>query len=501
MENRDTPDMNVAGARSRASSPRPEADPMFTDDGASAKAPQSRSHSIMSRLADRWWQILLLWLVVSVPISLFAYLLIQPTYEASSLLRIEPAQPPLFDPISNRGIDEDQNPTYLKTQVGLITSAKVLDPAIANSLVVNLPMIKKSADPKSDLLEKLKVVIIENTNLIRVSLELPNPDDAVTIVQAVVQQYLAQNTDYSRTANRDLTDSLKAQLVKLATEIARRRSQLRDLNKNGMVAPIEPRELLNPKTETDPTQPTINKATEEQFARLVDKQVQCDLEYLDALAQLEATKSVRERNLGKINDEMEARAVEEFKRNPTVAGLLEQIAESEKLGGPKNQAPSPAVLAAREKHEKLSKDYDALWAIRRPGIRQRLADGDQGLLSPAKIRELEVNVDKTRRKKEGFAQQFEKVKVIRESANDDAFEVTFLTRQVDSLMNWQDQIKKNLEQLMFEASQDRYRVFLVDSASVPKIPSNNNRLKFMAAAPICALFLILGLFMLREIRA
>ena len=43
--------------------------------------------------------------------------------------------------------------------------------------------------------------------------------------------------------------------------------------------------MLNPKTETDPTQPTLNKVTQEQFAKLIDKQVQCDLDYLDALAQ------------------------------------------------------------------------------------------------------------------------------------------------------------------------------------------------------------------------
>ena len=59
-------------------------------------------------------------------------------------------------------------------------------------------------------------MIVENTNLIRIRLELPNPEEAVTIVQAVVQSYLTQNTDYSRSANRDLTESLKQQLLKIA---------------------------------------------------------------------------------------------------------------------------------------------------------------------------------------------------------------------------------------------------------------------------------------------
>ena len=69
-----------------------------------------------------------------------------------------------------------QNSTYLTTQAKLITSAKVIDPAIADPLVVSLSFIKKSMDPKNDLLEKLKVEIVEHTSLIRIALELPDPD-------------------------------------------------------------------------------------------------------------------------------------------------------------------------------------------------------------------------------------------------------------------------------------------------------------------------------------
>ena len=134
-----------------------------------------------------------------------------------SLLRIEPAVPDILRPLNREGgLAESQNSTYLKTQATLITSARVLEPAIANPLVVNLATIRNSVDPKTDLLEKLKVVIVDNTNLIRIALELPDSDEAVKIVQAVVQSYLTQNTEYSRSANRELTESLKQQLTKIA---------------------------------------------------------------------------------------------------------------------------------------------------------------------------------------------------------------------------------------------------------------------------------------------
>ena len=107
---------------------------------------------------------------------------------------------------------------------------------------------------------------------------------------------------------------------------------LNELSKSGRAAPINPRELLNPKTETDPTQPTLNKATEEQFAKLIDKQVECDLAYLDALSQLEAVRTVRERNLDRMDQERGAQALDEFKSDPKVAALVDQIDEAKEDG-------------------------------------------------------------------------------------------------------------------------------------------------------------------------
>ena len=55
------------------------------------------------------------------------------------------------------------------------------------------------------------------------------------------------------------------------------------------------------------------------------------------------------------------------------------------------------------------------WESEFPGIRKRLADGDPGMLSDAKIRELEVAVETARRKRTAYAKQLEKIKVVREA--------------------------------------------------------------------------------------
>lgn len=501
----DIPDggnFNVTNANRPPSSPPLEADPLFSDDPSAAKAGRMKPPGILRRLAGRSWQILMLWLVLSAAVAFLIYISIQPTYEAVSLLRIEPGTINPFEPLEREAaVSETRNSTYLKTQVGLLTSAMVLNPAIADPLVVNLPTIRKAVDPKNDLQEKLNVVIVPGTNLIRIALESPNPEEAATIVQAVVQSYLTQNTDYSRSANRDLTESLKQQLSKIAHEIDLKRSMLKDLATRRAGGLIRPRELLNPKTETDPTQPTLNKATEEQFAKLIDKQVECDLAYLDALSQLEAVRTVRERNLDRMDQERGAQALDEFKRDPKVAALVDQIDEAKRMGESKEQTPSPAVLAARERHKNLSSEFDTLWTRRGPDIRRRLAEADHVPLSEARIRELEVAVEKARRKKEGFAQRFEKVEVIREITVDATYESNYLTHQLESLQIWEDQVKANLERLKFEASQDKYRVALIDSATASRTPTNNKRLSYMAAAPVVILFALLGLFLAQEIAA
>ena len=65
----------------------------------------------------------------------------------------------------------------------------------------------------------------------------------------------------------------------------------------------------------------------------------------------------------------------------------------------------------------------------------------------------------------------------------------------------EDQVKKNLEQLKFEANQDRYRVECIDPASAPKSADNNKRLKYIASAPLGVFLLLLGLFFVQELKA
>ena len=81
----------------------PALGPVFTGDLATTSSPQINSRTILRGLTRHWWQILLLWLLVSVPIVFAIYRFVEPTYEAFSILHIEPTQARLFEASQDDG--------------------------------------------------------------------------------------------------------------------------------------------------------------------------------------------------------------------------------------------------------------------------------------------------------------------------------------------------------------------------------------------------------------
>ena len=127
--------------------------------------------------------------MISSPLVYLIYRLVEPTYQAYSLLRIESNQPELFGPSLLARDEGGATPSYLQTQLTSITNDPVLDRAIAESTISKLPMIKDSTDPKADLRKKLDLQIIPNTHWMRVALESTDPKEAAEIVNAVVDAF------------------------------------------------------------------------------------------------------------------------------------------------------------------------------------------------------------------------------------------------------------------------------------------------------------------------
>jgi len=500
-----------------AASPSPSGlAPAFSRDLATTPSFNVSARVILRGLTRHWWHILLLWSVVFTPVGYLIYRSIEPTYEAFSTLRVEPTQPEIFGSIKTGLVESRSVATYLETQVNLITSDRVLKEVVANPLVVRLPVVTASNDPKADLRKKMFVENIGGTFLIRVALELPAGEDAAAIVDTVVETYIRQNNEYNRGANMNLQKSLQVTLVGLERLIKEKKEELDKLVQEGKVVLAKP--VLNPslKNDNDQTlQPTFSSLTEEQLQRTLSEMFKTQLDLIEAQSMLDvlekqqaedqANQEHNAHQLQQIDEKLKARIEEEFQKDPTVVALIGELHDArEQLDHAKAVARLPndsARRAAEKQHKKLTEQYEELWEVKYEEIGKRLQAAAGTLQPPRVINELKIKVESLKKKRESQVKMFEEVKVENKTTNSGTFNAMLLNHELNSLMSQDDQVKKNLGQLQFEANQDIFRVVLQDKASVPKNPTNNKLVKYMAAAPVGILFMVLGLFFLLEIKA
>jgi capsular exopolysaccharide synthesis family protein len=510
MDTVDRSHSNLPAQFSAPLSPLPQLTPAWAMEQSPAPALQISPRVLLRGLTRHWWRILLLCVVASAPLMTWIYHSIQPTYQASSLLRIESTQPELFSAIKG-SITEGRSVTYLQTQANLITSTRVLRQAVTDPTVKDLPTIKQSDDPVNDLRRRLMVDIFDDTSLLRIALDSRNPDEAITIVNAVVSSYMAYNSHFSRTANKELTDSLTKQLDDLRRRIDSTRNTLKTLVSKGKVKVFKP-ELNTPKDDADPTQPAFKTLSEDLVHRTMGEMIQTDLALIEAQATLDAKRDAKkasqeenEEQLQRADEgQLRARIVEEFQKSPDVVTLLKEIDDTrEQLDYIKRNVrrpDDPSRVRAQNQVNKLQKEYENLWSAKYHKIRAQLS-GAGGTQLPDSIRDVEFKIASLKKKKEKQAEMFKAVDLEHKVSNDDTFEATILDYQVRKFQHREDQVERNLEQLKFEAARDTYRVVLVDEATAPISPSNDKRLKYMAAAPVGVLFMLLGLFLLLEVKS
>ena len=281
--------------------------------------------SVLSRLFSRWAQILFLSLLVSIPVACLIWYFVEPTYEAFSILRVEPAQPKLYSDRGQDNVDFKSVVPYLQTQIKLMTSDRVLEPAVAVSSVAKLPVIAKSQDPKADIRKKMDVEILEDSYLIRVALELPNGDHAAKIVNAVVDSYLSYNKDYKHGANAQLKANLQLQLEKLENELETKRGELQALHQKGTVEIDKPKLNVGAtENDGDRTQPTFSSLPAEQIQTIVDQMVKSDLELIATRAALDARQAANRQSPETIN-ELKIKLDELTRKREALVKLFEQL--------------------------------------------------------------------------------------------------------------------------------------------------------------------------------
>jgi polysaccharide biosynthesis transport protein len=522
MDTIDRPDSNVP-ARYPGDSPRMPV-PIVATARDLAVAPPPSSPQVTPRillrgLSRHWWRIMLFWLVVSAPLAYLIYEMVEPTFEASSLLRAEPTQMDIYGP-TVRGNRTDGRP-YLLTQVQLITSDSVLEAALAKPAINSLQMIRSSKDPRADLHEQMKVEIVgDHTYLIRVSLASRNPSEGAAIVNAVVDAYIDQHTRYHTNANRALKTNLETELNKLDEKIKVAQEKLTHMVENGKVSVAQRLPLKDASkkgedgAETSPFGPSETayaQAAAELFAtdmKLIDAQASLDAMRVQLTRAQELATAEGEQRTQLENQQLEERIREEFTKDVDVRPLIEQINETkETLARVKRMArqlSDPAVVAAQRQYRKLQDEWNALWEQKHGELAARVQSGGADQRPEAlagKVRELETSIDQLKNKRAKLTDRSKELKTETTSQNTDQLQAVILTQDLSYLRRLQESVKLKLAQLEFEIGQEAFRISVHDKAAVPVVASNNKRFKYMAVAPVAVLGLLLGLFLLVEIKA
>ena len=494
-------------------SPLPALPTVVSGDLATTSA-QVNPRTLLRGLTRNWWQILLIWLVLWVPAVYLIHRFVVPTYEAVSLLQVQPVSHGLYGQSGSDAGDFRSATPYLQTQVTLITTDRVLTTALASPELKDVSFIKESDDSRAELRKNLDVKIVKDAYMIRVALEITNGNEAAAIVNAVVSSYLAYNGDFKRGENHKLRASLATQRDKIQNEIKLKRADLNSLQRKGTIDAARP--ILNSKAianDGDPSlEPVFSSVTRGQMEKLADEMMSTDLELFKVESELAALESATRtdekdpvRESKQHEEQMERRIKEEFVRDPEIVALGDDIATAlEQWDHAKSvarQANDPARRAAVQKYEKLMAEYENQWEIKRKQISERLKTGTTGPQSLESINDLRLKLLTLKGQKAKQTRVYSQLKVHEKVANDDAFEATFLSHELEVLLKSDDHVKTNLEELDFKASQEDVRVALVDDAKAPMVATNNKRLKYQLAAPVVLLFMVLGLFFLLEVKA
>ncbi len=171
-----------------------------------------------SVLRKRWKVAVPAGLVLAGGLVIVAWCMFVPTYKAESWLLILNRRVPVFD----AKLPYDEGSEFVQTQIELLRSPIVFNKVLARKEVMEIDEVRQQLDPKTWLIERLKIGQIGRSELYRLTVESSNPKDAVTISNAIVESYFDV---YQTQSDQQTQDLLKL----LTTEHGRQVSEVRDL--------------------------------------------------------------------------------------------------------------------------------------------------------------------------------------------------------------------------------------------------------------------------------
>ena len=181
----------------------------------------------------RYWLVMFCTGVAAAAVAVVAvWLLLKPKYEAEAVLYLYQSQPHVLNSTAGDDTDRtaDEFNIYRGTQALLLKQRFVLMAALRNPKMKNLQSIlREDARHKTIpwLTSVVQVNLEKNSAIMKVTTSLPDPNEAATIVNAVVAAYMEEVVNRDQGKRRDRLDSLTAVSVQKEEEVRKLREDFK----------------------------------------------------------------------------------------------------------------------------------------------------------------------------------------------------------------------------------------------------------------------------------
>ncbi len=178
-------------------------------------------------LRRHWPLAITLGLACGAAAAFAAWQLATDRYTVVSLLKISASEKPIVFKLQEDSVSSFD--IFKATQQQLLTSDTVLIAALRREDAKGLALVQKEDDPVRWLAQNIRVDFLGNSEIMRVSLTSEKPEEAATLVKAVVDAYMNEVVDVDRNARNARLEILDKLYNDKEAEMRKRKSDLRSM--------------------------------------------------------------------------------------------------------------------------------------------------------------------------------------------------------------------------------------------------------------------------------
>lgn len=488
-----------------------------------ADEPKGRRFSpriVLTALGRYWKFVLPLWLAASAGSIYLVYLVVKPSYEATSLIRID--QGMVILPQNNTVNTANAN-VYLQTQVNLLKSTTVLSAAVLDEQVRDLALIRRAEDPVAELKLLINTSIRPNTDLVDVSMRAHSLDEAKTIVDTVVAEFLKFHETSNKTIYKASKDNLETYARRVDERIKQAQVNIKNLTESGAgVRDAGKLKLVINDKKSAPTEKGAGAVNEIEidengYRAILSRHFQADIDAKQAEIYFEIAKARYEEYAAQ-SDVASAgptigRSAETAHDDPEVRKAYMNARNAQaalNAAKAKSRNPyDPAIVTANRRYQQEYEVYQQLLESRSrtgrliPGVNQPTTEQER---LAHQLTEAEEALQKARATLAVTTKTLDAVKEQSKQESSAVVQIGFYQSELIVCQEIKTSLERKMAQLDFDLQQQTNpdgsrngRVTVIDKAYGP--PAIDKRVRYMAVAPLGVLgVLLLGVALL-ELRS